>query len=136
MSDEIPLESVLPEEAITEIRKVVAEVLSQQPRKGILEGNVYRPFPTAFSQSSASVTPKYIATAASKQLWDALSGSTVIAIMLPIILFFCQKYLDDRRGQQSEVFLKNLVREVEEAVLAHKERPQPTSEISVNPRGD
>jgi hypothetical protein len=141
-SDEIRLESILPEEAIAKIRKIVADALAR-PRASIgpsaalsLKAHVYRPRPSAYSESSASAVlrliPESTVILPSASIWDSLPGSTVVTILVSILIFLSQEYLNNLRSEQSEAFMKALAKEVEELVVAHQDQHP----LSVNRDGD
>jgi hypothetical protein len=139
--DETPLEALLPAEVVAKIREVVAQVLSQQaqPRAPILEGNVYRPMPTAFSQSSASVDPQYILQALLKdpatlaKKWSSPEGVTAISSLGTAIATFLLLGLSVEQGQQTAAFQKQTaaseeatIEQAEQFWVDHKDQPQPT----------
>jgi hypothetical protein len=138
-ADETTLDRLLPSEVVAKLREVVAQVLSQQPlpRAPILEGNVYRPMPTAFSQSSASVDPQLLQALlndpdALKKIWFTPVGAAVAIqiaqLVVSLITPLCMNQEIKEQARQTEVFQKALVEQVEQFWVAHKDQPKPTPE--------
>lgn len=141
MSDETAPE--LPEEVVTKIKKLVEEILSQQPpppqqpREGILTGDMYRPLPSVTSISSLSVFARYIdpsllfepvAPGAPKKISGL--GRTIIHIIAHTILIFCWGVATEIA---TEKVAEAVIKQVEQAFLSH---PAPPPDKPVNPVGD
>ena len=133
MSDEAPLESLLPEETIAKIRQIVAEALSQPPKASIgaetsltLTATVYRPSATGAIHVSGSATPRLIDPATSKKIWESALGLTMIQIIAAILIMVYQQYREDLREISSEKIMRVIQKEIEELLAAPKEESRPT----------
>lgn len=104
--------------------------------------NLIRPFVTASSQSSASVTlrlidpTRLIDPATSKKIWESALGLTMTQIIAMILIMFYKEYREDLREINSEKLTSRLQKEIEEFFVAPKEKPQPTPEPTPTAMGD
>jgi hypothetical protein len=145
MSDEDPLESLLPEETIARIRQIVAEALSQPPKASIgaeasltLTATVFRPSATGAIHVSGSATPRLIESAqlidpaTSKKIWESALGLTMIQIIAAILIMVYQEYREDLREISSEKIMRVIQKEIEDLLAAPKEESRPTPEPTPN----
>ena len=139
MSDESPLESILPEETIAKIRAIVAEALSQSPKASIgaaatlgLTATVFRPSAKGTIRVSGSATPRLVEStqlidpAASKKIWESALGVAMIQIIAMVLVMLYQEYREDLREGSSERLMRVIQKEIEELLAAPKEEPNPT----------
>ena len=149
MSDEIPLESILPAEAIAKIRNIVRESLSQPAQATVGGGASLAPIAEVIRVSGTGtisvtgtmalrlVNPALlIDPVASKKLWESPLGLQIIQIIVTVLLLFYQEYREDLRDAGTEKFMQVIVKQVEEFVLAHREQSTPTPKPTPDAKGD
>jgi hypothetical protein len=149
MSDQIPLESLLPAEVVAEIRAIIQRSLAHEPQVSIAGGtslgltaSVIRPGASGLVQSSMSVTPRLINPAVlsdpveSKKLWGSPLGLLIISIIAQTVLAFYGYHREDLRDASTEKVMQTVVQQVEEFWLAHKEQTQPSPTPTINEMGD
>jgi hypothetical protein len=136
--DEPSLEALLPAEVVEKIRETIARSLSQQAppqasrREPILEGNIYRPMPSAFVQTSATVNHQYILEtllhdpATSKRIWASPLALIIIPIIAQILIMLYQEYREDIRDVNSAKFMQGIVQQVEQFLVDHMDQPHPS----------
>jgi hypothetical protein len=131
MNDEIPPESILPKEVLATISDIFAQAaIGPQARLEAPDQVIHlRGIAIARSESFASLTVRLGHPDVSKKLWASPEGLCAIQLIAMVLLVLYQEHLNDVRGHQSEAFMKALVKEVEEFLLAHKEQPQTTPKI-------
>jgi hypothetical protein len=126
---------------VAKISETIAQALSEQisakvaiegGATPILEGNLLRPVPTAFSSSSATVGPQYILhallndPAVSKKIWQSVEGLSAIVSVGSLIVSLYAVHLQQESldlQKQSAAFEKA---KTERVWIDPKAQPQPS----------
>ena len=144
MSDEPPLESLLPQEAVTKIRAILAEILSKQPPPQALiggkatlsaTGQVIHLQGIATAEAFGSATLQIFDPAVSKHLWESPSAWDILQFISAILFFFYTQYSEHVTAADSEKFMRTILKEAEEFWIAQKEQPKPTPKPAPDARG-
>jgi hypothetical protein len=80
----------------------------------------------SFATTSGSITLQLHNTEESKKFWESPSGWEILKFITMILIFFCQEYRLDIRDAEGQKLMKEIVRQVEEFWLVHKDQQQPT----------
>jgi hypothetical protein len=78
--------------------------------------------------------PQLIDAETSKRFWNSPTGWDILTFIATILMFLCQEYRLDTRGANGEKLIREIVQQVQEFWLVHKDQPAPNSKVDA--RGD
>jgi hypothetical protein len=83
-----------------------------------------------------SAAPQLVDPETSKRFWDSPTGWEILTFISMILVCLYQENRLDIRDAQGEKLMREIVKQVEEFWLDHKDHPQPTPKPTPGALGD